>query len=322
MRHICVDLETLGVSPEAVILAIGAVEFDVDEQGAHFGRTFYTNVSIQSCLDEGLKIDESTVMWWLQQDDAARASLTNPDNVKTTLGKALDDFNDFFTNTCGAKWIWARGQDFDIGILRTAYARCRLPHAWKYNDARDTRTLYEAVSFDQDSLQENPLAHNALEDAKWEAYAIGQAMRQQVKMRYDLSLYERKAEGREDPADEILRHLQTNIPLVVPDRIEFPDRPLMDRKTRIFNHVSQAELKALHTIPDKASRDRIIENLNRMTPDQRDRADAVLSRIDEITASRIASGRDATLTEDELKELLDLGGIEDLVPPLHGTDHP
>ncbi len=174
MKHISIDLETMGVTPEAAIIAIGAVEFEFGEGMFYLGREFYVNVDLQSCIDAGLKVDASTVMWWLKQSDEARAALISTAGPVIPLYNALNMLSAFFYG-CTAELIWARGQDFDIGILRTAYARMKLKHPWGYNNARDSRTLYEAVGFDQSTVPPVGTAHNALDDAKWEATAIAQA---------------------------------------------------------------------------------------------------------------------------------------------------
>jgi len=71
--HIMIDLETMGTRPDAPIIAIGAVSFDVDTDWVW--RTFYVNIDLQSAVSAGAKIDPSTVMWWMKQSDEARRLL-------------------------------------------------------------------------------------------------------------------------------------------------------------------------------------------------------------------------------------------------------
>lgn len=61
--NIMLDLETLGNRSGAVIVAIGAVEF----HGGEIIKEFYQRVDAESCVALGLKMDVSTVMWWLGQ---------------------------------------------------------------------------------------------------------------------------------------------------------------------------------------------------------------------------------------------------------------
>ena len=68
------DLETLGNKPGSVIVAIGAAKFGNGE----ILDSFYERVDAESCVSLGLRMDVPTVMWWLQQNDAARHEITQP----------------------------------------------------------------------------------------------------------------------------------------------------------------------------------------------------------------------------------------------------
>ncbi len=66
-NNIMLDLETMGNTPTSAIIAIGAVRFDKKIKGK-----FYGVIDLESCLEDGLTVDASTIMWWMQQSDAAR----------------------------------------------------------------------------------------------------------------------------------------------------------------------------------------------------------------------------------------------------------
>lgn len=244
-KHVVVDLETMGVSPNAPIISIGAVEFKINEDFSvvNFGRAFYRNVDLQSSLDQGMKIDASTIYWWLRQDGDAREALVakadSEEDKPVTLYTALTDFTTWFKADgidSADKRIWSRGQDFDIAILRVGYARFGINHPWRYNMARDARTFYDMLGFKpEEVLRPNESSHNALADATWEARAIALASalaaRNHYAYRQDIpALKKTKAlisdmldiwglqpspmvnpfkheEPREDGSDEIIRHL-------------------------------------------------------------------------------------------------------------------
>lgn len=213
MKHISVDLETMGTRPDSAIVSIGAVEFElptiesvVNYEEPVFGREFFVNVDLQSCIDAGLTITGGTVMWWLKKEQAARDALSDPSKPMVDIHIVLAMLSQFYQE-CGADWIWARGQDFDISILRVAYAQCKMRHPWIYNHARDSRTLYAALAFDDTKMPPVGTAHNALDDAKWEARAICEAHRLAFVRAYNHALLVRRVEGREDPADAILETL-------------------------------------------------------------------------------------------------------------------
>jgi len=95
MKNIMLDLETMGKNSNAAIVSIGAVLFDplTGETGAEF----YQVVSLNSSSHYG-ELDGSTVIWWMQQSDAARAIFS--DESKTTLKKALEAFSAWIGEHC------------------------------------------------------------------------------------------------------------------------------------------------------------------------------------------------------------------------------
>lgn len=157
MTNIMLDLETLGNGTNAVIIAIGAVQFD----HTGLGQTFYTTVDPQSCVDLGMKMDVSTVMWWMKQSDAARKAF---DQAGTPILGALHNFADYVKDCAGGSAeVWGNGATFDNVILGNAYALASLPKPWPYWGDRCHRTLknlYPHITFDKVGT-----AHNALDDA-------------------------------------------------------------------------------------------------------------------------------------------------------------
>ena len=67
MLDIMLDLETMGTGTQAAIVAIGAVEFDL-EKGI-LGEEFYRTVDLSSSISCGGIIDADTVLWWMQQSE-------------------------------------------------------------------------------------------------------------------------------------------------------------------------------------------------------------------------------------------------------------
>lgn len=158
-KHCMLDLETLGNGNEAVILSIGAVCFD--ETG--LGAEFYTNVNPQSCVEAGLKMDVSTVVWWMKQDDQARSAFNKPG---VSITQALMEFSEFF-RTNGCEKLWGNGATFDNVILRSAYRLADRPTPWEYYNDMCYRTL---KNLRRDIKMERwGTHHNALDDAKSQA---------------------------------------------------------------------------------------------------------------------------------------------------------
>ena len=59
MNHVMLNLETMGYEGRSAIISIGAVAFD--PKSGVLGETFYANVDLTSCLDQGLEVNGATV---------------------------------------------------------------------------------------------------------------------------------------------------------------------------------------------------------------------------------------------------------------------
>ena len=75
VNNVMLDLETMGLGPNAAIIAIGAVMFDPETM--QLGSEFYRIINLESAVAAGGIMDAGTVMWWLEQGAAARAELTS-----------------------------------------------------------------------------------------------------------------------------------------------------------------------------------------------------------------------------------------------------
>lgn len=154
MSYPCMlDLETLGTAPNSVIIAIGAVKFDLDG----VKDQFYQVVDPASCVDIGLQIDASTVMWWMQQNTAARKAFTEKGvHIEVALSQFASwvDENDL---------VWGNGSDFDNVLLAEAYKKAKIEQPWKYFNNRCYRTMKN--QFPQIKLERKGTHHNAVDDA-------------------------------------------------------------------------------------------------------------------------------------------------------------
>lgn len=158
--QIMLDLETLGTGNEAVILSIGAVKFD---QVDILDR-FHVAIDPITCQHFGLKVDASTVMWWLDGDRAdARTALLEQETVD--LPSALRGFADW----AGVEDtpIWGNGSTFDNIILRSAYRLCGMDYPapfWADKCYRTIKGLAPAITITREGTH-----HDALSDAENQA---------------------------------------------------------------------------------------------------------------------------------------------------------
>lgn len=89
--HISLDFETLSLKENAVLLSLGACVFD--PVTGEIGETFYT--AIDPRTQPGRDISASTVLWWLEQDQAARDKLTGAVKAADLLPDADPDSDDW-----------------------------------------------------------------------------------------------------------------------------------------------------------------------------------------------------------------------------------
>jgi exodeoxyribonuclease VIII len=160
VNNIMIDLETMGNGPQSAIIAIGAVEFDIETQT--LGTKFYQLVDLASSVAQGGVMDASTVLWWLKQSDAARAAL-NGEGVN--IDDALQVFCDWSAecNHPSNLKVWGNGADFDNVILASAYRRSGREQPWPFWGNRCYRTvkgLYPHIKLERAGTH-----HNALDDA-------------------------------------------------------------------------------------------------------------------------------------------------------------
>lgn len=156
-NHLMIDLETMGVRSNSSIVSLAAVEFDLET--GETGEEFYKNVSLQSCVDLGLKIDPDTVMWWIKQSEEARTSLIS--------GKSYDirDVLNHFSVFCDSEYqVWGNSARFDLGILANAYEMVGIQVPWNQFKERCVRTLASLEPTIKKNHVHKGTDHNALSD--------------------------------------------------------------------------------------------------------------------------------------------------------------
>jgi DNA polymerase III epsilon subunit-like protein len=164
MNDVMVDLETMGTGPNAAIIAIGAVEFDLAL--GEVGDRFYAVISLESSVAYGGVIDPSTVMWWLgQSEEARKAVCTDGEHINVALLRfanwlgqcaELDDLR-----------LWGNGAGFDNVVLEETYRRAQLDCPWRFWNNRCYRTM-KGLRPDLKAVRAGT-HHNALDDAMTQA---------------------------------------------------------------------------------------------------------------------------------------------------------
>lgn len=187
MKHVMLDLETMGLRPNAAIVSIGAVHFEgVTDQSLSHGTVLGNNdlrvvdsmhvaVSLKSCLDAGLTTDQSTVDWWSKQSAEARSSWQQ--EGAPTLEDALTSLSAFVRRMGSEKDVcpWGNGADFDLVLLKSAYGALGADPPWRYWNHRCYRTVKGL--FPVAEIPRQGTHHNALDDAVHQVATLRQIVR-------------------------------------------------------------------------------------------------------------------------------------------------
>lgn len=166
MKHIMIDLETLGTTASAVIMSIGAVRFDLESDEIDT-EGFYRSISIESNLDLGRRVQEDTLLWWLKQPAAA---LQVFHEEKVELSSALEELSDWIGSD--DKFMWSNGADFDLPMLAHAFSQVSIETPWKFWNSRCFRTYKNLPGAKNIRVPELGVKHNALSDAYQQAQTV------------------------------------------------------------------------------------------------------------------------------------------------------
>lgn len=162
MKHVMLDIETLGIDSNSYVLSIGAAEFDATGVGAEF----YQAVKEAKQVSKWKRvINPDTIKWWATQNAEAKKVFTDPKAVM--LDTALTNFARWMSEA-GRKLVWGNGPHFDNVILANAYAAVGDQTPWGFRDNRDYRTLKDAAKAEETGAMKG-FAHNALDDARYQA---------------------------------------------------------------------------------------------------------------------------------------------------------
>lgn len=168
-----VDLETLGTTPDSVILTVGAVKFKPNKIGEIYDK-FYVKLDIDFQMEQlGRVVNDDTLDWWSKQNPAVREdALSESDRI------SCEEFVREFNRYCvGVDGFWAQGAAFDFILLEDLYRNMGEPFPINYYQLRDSRTLFKFFNYDprkQINSSQRKAHHNALDDAESQSIALQQ----------------------------------------------------------------------------------------------------------------------------------------------------
>lgn len=167
MKHVMFDCESFGLRMSSAITTLGACEFDPHTVGA-IGATFHEAIDLKSALGHGLTVDAGTILWWLEQSDAARIALVAKLKAASSLSTVLGAFTNYLRGVGPIHEVklWSCGWK-DFAWLESAYDSIKTPAPWGYR-VGDYRTLRDEFMLPGDEPPAT-VSHDALADAIWQA---------------------------------------------------------------------------------------------------------------------------------------------------------
>lgn len=176
MKHFMVDIETLSTAVNAVVLSVGAVEFDPIT--GEIKRRFYGELDLSEQKQRHISAD--TVQWWFKQSVENQKSIDiilKENRWKNGVEFVLHRFKEFIwgyanfladTNSRNKGYekiaVWACDPDFDLAILANLYEEHNLSVPWKYSEPKSVRTVRTLAELHSIGLPRDNASHNALED--------------------------------------------------------------------------------------------------------------------------------------------------------------
>lgn len=159
MKDVMIDFETLGNGTHKCVCQVAAVYFD--KTTGVISREFKANIDAATHEAIGGRLDANTVYWWLQQSEAARASLLVD---KQPIAQVFNDLNAFLAD---ATRIWSHAT-FDFVTLMETMKQLNIKPSFGYKKGLDLRTLTYLGGVKVDSHVREGVHHDALADCKFQ----------------------------------------------------------------------------------------------------------------------------------------------------------
>lgn len=175
---VMVDIETLGTSADSFIFQIAAIAFDI-ATGKEI-ETFNRTVDIST--EDWMRVDGSTLLWWLNTDKELLTNLLNSGvgtstDVITDFHRWLEKLDDTYP---GELYLWGNGILFDNNMIKTHFEEIGLTTPVNFRNDRDVRTLAELAAIKLNTTVsdirkkfERGTAHDAFDDVRHQiAYSV------------------------------------------------------------------------------------------------------------------------------------------------------
>lgn len=178
--RIMLDCETLSTKPNAALLSISAVAFDLRAKNEHDLITdqFDIHIFIDDAFTNG-DVDPQTVLWWLKQNDAARRAIYEGQENAVPEDEALRTFNNWMQDIIQDAdaqeddvEMWSNDELADALWVQNAMARHNITPLWPWWGNRCFRTLNSLFPGFKEATKFDGTPHIGVDDARHQAKVL------------------------------------------------------------------------------------------------------------------------------------------------------
>lgn len=164
------DLETLGGSPDGVIVSAAFLVFDLNDKESTFedlvSNALYVKFDVKQQKTLGRNIDQDVLAWWKKQSKEAQAELL-PSKNDVKVDEGIDTINKYLRDhgiTRKNAFGFCRGQSFDFPLIESLYKTANRFDEWPcmFWNQRDTRT-YLGTMVGKLDIKDIPLPPNVIQ---------------------------------------------------------------------------------------------------------------------------------------------------------------
>jgi 3' exoribonuclease, RNase T-like len=155
-RNFMLDIETLGIASNSIVLSIAIVEFD---KTGPIGEPFYRALDSREQLNSKRTMSLDTIEWWMD------FGASYPKHHRVKVFDALIDMVGYLPEE---HLLWAMPPSFDLRILEDLFRQRNVGIPWSRHNVRDVYTIADALTKEErDKIrEENTEVHNAIADCK------------------------------------------------------------------------------------------------------------------------------------------------------------
>jgi hypothetical protein len=149
---IIIDFETLGNGQERddfIIVDVSWLHFDLKQTFTFddlVSKARRIKFDINEQFELGWRAEHDTLEWWKKQDKEAVKNI-KPSSEDQSLSEFIEKFNADLKRY-SPKYLWSRGNDFDLPILKRIYRTMgdNINNKIPFNSASDVRTALRVAS--------------------------------------------------------------------------------------------------------------------------------------------------------------------------------